>query len=225
MSNSSKMSDIGNALTTVELEVVEDASESDKEGNEKRSGRGRKYRRSRPTSAPKPHTQSCSSLCSFASSFKSEKMGQRSEPNVNYHTDNETGDVVNLHLNLNELPSNVHDGDANTDVSSSDSPKDGDAQPGGYSSSGLKESLINVLGKLGVWKNNSKLSRVPQGQWDANLPPDKKLSQPSTSKYFRAFSFVGNCLSIRTSLFSFVNIAVLNLFNFSTFRKRAQNPS
>lgn len=188
------MSDIGKPLTTVELEVIEGASESDNEGNEKRSGKRKKYRRSK-TNSSKSHTQSCSSLCSFASSFKSAKEGQRSEPNVNYHTDNQTGDVVDLHLNLNVVQkSAANDNDATADISCSDSPKDGaltDAQTGGYSSSGLKESLINVLGKLGVWKSNSKLSRVPQGQWDTNLPADKKASQPTTSKYFRAFSFVG----------------------------------
>lgn len=196
------MSDIGKPLTTVEFEVVEGPSESDNEGNEKRSGKRKKYRRSKTTSS-KSHTQSCSSLCSFASSFKSVKNGQRSEPNVNYHTDNQTGEIVDLHLNLNVLQKSVNDNDANTDISCSDSPKDGgltDAQTGGYSSGGLKESLINVLGKLGVWKNNSKLSRVPQGQWDSNLPPDKKLSQPTTSKYFRAFSFVGNFIKFILTL-------------------------
>lgn len=191
------MSDIGRALTTVELEVVEGPSESDDEGNEKKSGKRKRYRRSKPTSS-KSRAQSCSSLCSFASSFKSTKNGQRSEPNVNYHTDNQTGETVDLHLNLNVSQRNVND--ANEEISCSDSPKDGvfaDAQTGGFSSNGLKESFINVLGKLGVWKSNSKLSRVPQGQWDSNLPPDKKLSQPTTSKYFRAFSFVGNFIKIK----------------------------
>lgn len=187
------MSDIGKPLTTVVLDVVEGASESDNEGNERKSGKRKNYRRNK-TASSKSQTQSCSSLCSFASSFKSGKNVQRSEPNVNFHTDSQTGDVVDLHLNLSQR--NVNDNDCNTDVSCSDvSPKDGvfsDAQAGGYSSSGLKESLMNVLGKLGMWKNNSKLSRVPQGQWDSNLPPDKKQSQPTTSKYFRAFSFVGN---------------------------------
>lgn len=193
MSHSTRMSDIGKPLTTVELEVVEGASESDNEGNEKRPSEQNKYRRNKTTSA-KSHTKSCSSLCSFAPSFKSDKIGQRSEPNVNYHADSQTGDIVDLHLNLNALPrqSNENENDANTDASS-DSPKDGaDAQTGVYSSNGLRESLINVLGKLGMWKNNSKLSRVPQGQWDSSLPSDKKPSQPTTSKYFRAFSFVGN---------------------------------
>ncbi len=188
-SHSLRMSDIGKPLTTIELEVIEGTSESDNEGNEGRSGKRKKYRRSKTTSA-KSHTQSCSSLCSFASSFKSVKNEQRSEPNVNYHTDSQTGDIVDLHLNLNALPRNSNDNVANADASCSDSPKD-EAQTGAYSSNGLKESLINVLGKLGVWKNNSKLSRVPQGQWDSSLPPDKRPSPPTTSKYFRAFSFVG----------------------------------
>lgn len=194
------MSDIGKALTTVELEVVEDASESDNEGNEKRSTKRIKYLRTK-TNSSRSQTQSCSSLCTFAPSFKSaNNNGQRSEPNVNYRTDSETGGVVDLHLSLNVLSRHLNDNDANADVSCSESPKDGvfvDVQTGGYNSNGLKESLINVLGKLGVWKNNSKLGRVPQGQWDSNLPPDKKLSQPTTSKYFRAFSFVGNFLAIR----------------------------
>lgn len=180
----------GRPFTTVELEVVEGGSESDTEPTENRSGKRKKYRQT----SSKSHTHSCSSLCSFASTFKSVKNEGRSEPNVNYYTDAQTGGIVDLHLNLNALPTNVNDADANTDASCSDSPKDGgaDAQTGGYSSNGLRVSLINVLGKLGVWKNNSKLSIVPQGQWDSNLPPDKKVSQPTTSKYFRAFSFVGN---------------------------------
>lgn len=186
------MSDIGRPLTVVELQMVEGGSESDTEGTENRSGKRKKYRRSKTTSS-KSHTHSCSSLCSFASSFKSVKTEQRSEPNVNYHTDKQTGDIVDLHLSLNVLARNSNDNDANTDASCDDSPKDTDAQNvSGYNSNGLKESLINVLGKLGVWTNNSKLNRVPQGQWDSNLPPDKKVSQPTTSKYFRAFSFVGN---------------------------------
>ncbi|KAJ6635423.1 Phospholipid-transporting ATPase ID, partial [Pseudolycoriella hygida] len=190
------MSDIGKPLTTIEFEVTEDPSESDDEGNERRSGKRKKYRRSKTISA-KSHAQSCSSLCSFTSTFKSVNNGQRSEPNVNYHTDDQGGEVVDLHLNLSQR--NINDNDANTDVSCSDSPKDGGAQTGGYNSNGLKESLMSVLGKLGVWKNNSKLSRVPQGQWDSNLPPDKKLSQPTTSKYFRAFSFVENERRIRAN--------------------------
>lgn len=216
------MFDIGKPLTTIELEVVEDASQSDNEENGKISGNRKKYRRSKTTSA-KSHTQSCSSLCSFASTFKSAKTGQRSEPNVNYHTDNRIGDTVDLHLNLNELPRNLADNDANTDLSFSDSPKDGDGQTGGYSSSGLKESLINVLGKLGVWKNNSKLSKVPQGQWDTTLPPDKKLSQPTTSKYFRAFSFVGNFISLKITVIG--QLQLLIMFFSSISRKRTQNSS
>lgn len=185
------MSDIGKPLTTVDLEVVEGASESDDEGNGSLAGKRKKYRRSKTTPS-RAHTQSCNSLCRFASSFTSAKSEQRSEPNVNYHTDEQTGDVVDLHLNLNVSSRASND---NADASCSNSAKDGgltDVPSAGYNSSGLKESLINVLGKLGVWKNNSKLNRVPQGQWDSDLPSDKKQSQPTTSKYFRAFSYVGN---------------------------------
>lgn len=188
------MSDIAKPLTKVDLEVVEGTSESDDEGNESLAGKRKKYRRSRTTSS-RAQTQSCNSLCRFAPSFASAKSEQRSEPNVNYRTDDRTGDdVVDLHLNLNALPRTLND---NADASGSDSAKDGavaDAPTTAYNSSGLKESLINVLGKLGVWKNNSKLNRVPQGQWDSDLPSDKKQSQPTTSKYFRAFSYVGNNL-------------------------------
>lgn len=203
------MSDIGKAFTTVELEVVEDPSESDDEGNEKKSGKRKRYRRCKPTSS-KSRAQSCSSLCSFASSLKSTKNEQRSEPNVNYHTDNQTGETVDLHLDLNVSQRNSSDNVANEDISCSDSQRDGvftDAQTGGYSSNGLK-SFMNVLGKLGVWKNNSKLSRVPQGQWDANLPSDKKVSQPTTSKYFRAFSFVGNLINTKI----YILIHVINAY-------------
>lgn len=197
--------------TTVELEVLDVHSDSDTDNNHRcssiKSENHKRYHRT--TKRRKSKTQSCGSLCSFASYRATPKTEQISEPNVNYYVDSATGEIVDLNVRTKSV---LRKTDSEKELKCCDdgvaagcsydaakgkselfgevngSPLSSTVQP---VSTGFKASLITVLGKLGMWNKSggNKSTRIPPQQ-DKGLPPGKG-PPPSNSKYFRAFSFTG----------------------------------
>lgn len=193
-------------LKPVEQEVWDVHSDTDSDETvQQSSSKRRKYKRNKKRRKSK--TQSCSSLYSFAASITPSTFKDHSEPNVNYYTNEQKEDMVDLNLSLNlteagaptaSSATNKVECTASPTVSKEDTTQTNASTPGvqtnGSTADGIRSSVLSMLSKLGKWKKcNCKSTQVPHHRNDCNMAPENKPpSHSSTStKYFRAFSFSG----------------------------------
>lgn len=196
---------------SVELEVLEvhnDSSGDDDKENDRKSLPPKRKKIHKNRFRRKSKSQSCGSLYSLPSLNSN---SQQSEPNVNYYVDSKTDDeiVINLPFHKNNQKDCEDRGaDSSESNQASQNPSFQQNLTGG-GGGGLRNSLLNVIGKLCMWKRNGSRSTSIPSQHDKVGTSDKFTPSNSTGpSYFRAFSIIGtdlgNCFSKNYKIFFFL---------------------
>lgn len=187
-------------LNSVELEVLEvhnDSSGDDDKENDRKSLPPKRKKFHKNRSRRKTKSQSCGSLYSLPSLNSNSQI---SEPNVNYYVDSKTDDEIVINLPFHKI--NQKDcedrGDSSESNQASQNPSFQQNVPNS-GSGGLKNSLLNVIGKLCMWKRSGSRSTSIPSQQEKVGTSDKFTPSNSTGpSYFRAFSIIGTDWEIFT---------------------------
>lgn len=178
-------------LNSVELEVLEvhnDSSGDDDKENDRKSLPPKRKKLHKIRSNRKSKSQSCGSLYSLPSLNSNSQL---SEPNVNYFVDSKTDDEIVINLPFHKL--NQKDCDDKGDSFESNPPSQNPSfQQNVPNSGGLRNSLLNVIGKLCIWKRSgSRTTSIPSQQEKVGTSDKFTPSNSTGPSYFRAFSIIG----------------------------------